>query len=295
MGFTVPFSRHTTPPPSCTPSLARVAADIVNECAPRRKGVARCPNVAMLCCRKAASVDPGPWPGAGLPIPYKQGCCCSRLLFTWFTPLIAVGATRPLTEADSWVSPLPDQCSVLTAELSRHIARIQEATSSATRGGEGLGEGPATRGSTGEGRWVLLRALVSVRWRAFCLCALLKLTAESLDFAGPLLLGLLLQFVQNPASYDPATPYCVAGAIFLAAALRVVVLQNYVQLTMHIGANRGTAAMGVIYRKVLTMRVGQVHRLCTLYTPFIHLYCRIYTYVHPLYMYIQPYIHHIYT
>ena len=215
----------------------------------------------MPCCRKAA-VDPGPWPGAGLPIPYKQGCCCSRLLFTWFTPLIAVGATRPLTEADSWVSPLPDQCSVLAAELSRHIARIQAtraakaAKRAATRGHSG-GEGPATRGSTGEGRWVLLRALVSVRWGAFCLCALLKLTAESLDFAGPLLLGLLLEFVQNPATYDPATPYCVAGAIFLAAALRVVVLQNYIQLTMHIGANRGTAAMGGIYRKVLTMRVGQ--------------------------------------
>ena len=27
----------------------------------------------------------------------------------------------------------------------------------------------------------------------------------------------MLEFVQNPATYDPATPYCVAGAIFLAA------------------------------------------------------------------------------
>ena len=147
----------------------------------------------MPCCRPTAPAEPGPWRGAGQPLPYRETCCCSRLLFTWFTPLITAGARGPLTEADSWTSPDPDKCSVLAADLARHLARV-----TARRGG---------------GRWSLLRALVSVRWRAFCLCALLKLTAESLDFAGPLLLGLLLQFVQNPELYAPETPFIVAGAM----------------------------------------------------------------------------------
>ena len=175
--------------------------------------------------------------GPNYPLPERRVSCCRRLFFLWFTPLMALGARRPLMEGDMWHTPPEDECRTLSERFSRYLASVRRRR-------------PNTRRS-------VLWALLNVRLPEFCLCAFLKLIGESMDFAGPVLLGQMLRYVEKPDDFPDWHPFVLAAGMFLLSVCRMLIMMNYVHLTQTIGTSRAVALTGMIYRKALHIRAGQ--------------------------------------
>ena len=234
-------------------------------------------------------------------IPERRANLCSRLLFTWYTPLTSVQIN---TASDVWKTPKEDSSLVQTTLLEERLEYQKKLNTSPQR--QLLFALVRTRGW----EWLLCSFLkltgmysnifnlsFSHPLFAVCVCALLcslsfpqsfvcsfirlfvhssmfslsffvlrsfystlllppllySYTGETAQYVLPVLLNLLISWLEEPAATrQPVTyPLTLSGILLGTMIFRTFVMAYYVNLTCRVGLTRKTAFMGVVLHKIM--------------------------------------------
>ena len=166
-------------------------------------------------------------------IPERRASFCSRLLFHWFSPLVSLGSKRLLTAEDVWLVEELDSSAYQTSLLQQQLQNQRQ-----------KGTKPSQQ---------LLWALVRTRGGEWLLCSLLKLTGETTAYAQPILLSLLIGYVEDNQGRTMVYPLQITIALLCSLIFRSFIMQYYVNLTCRVGLTRRTAFMGVVLQKSLQL------------------------------------------
>ncbi|XP_061771734.1 ATP-binding cassette sub-family C member 10 [Nerophis ophidion] len=194
--------------------------------------------------------------------------CVSRLLYLWLTPLLRRGQRGELRRpADVYHLPR----SLRTAVIRRHF---QHSWATCHRGAAVLPvrdpwPRPVQGGSGGlhsqeeplelEGDVSLLRVLHTAYGARYYLLALLKLSVNLLRFSGPLLLNVLVSFMEDQGAPVSRGAWC-AAALF-ASTLLCSVLQNIFTFRVSkVALSARTALVSAVYSKALRVGGGGLAR-----------------------------------
>ena len=117
------------------------------------------------------------------PIPEKSSTLISRLVFAWMDPLFHAGYNNNLTEKTVWLTPKHEYSDVRVKQLEAYyeeeLKRKKNLCCCCL-----LKDRP------------LLRALIRLRLWEWILCSCLKFFGELLAFSQPIILSLLLDFIE---------------------------------------------------------------------------------------------------
>ncbi|CAH8644795.1 unnamed protein product [Schistosoma rodhaini] len=102
-------------------------------------------------------------------------------------------------------------------------------------------------------KFSLLYALLKTYGKTLLWSAFLKLLYDILVFVNPLLLKLLLNFLQNIQSEPIWHGYLYAIAIFIDTTVQSLILQSYFHIVFKLGMNIKTAITAAVYRKSLRL------------------------------------------
>ncbi|KAJ3194508.1 hypothetical protein HK101_002571 [Irineochytrium annulatum] len=141
------------------------------------------------------------------------------MFFAWASPMIRVGAKRPLTALDLAELRDVDTSTVAVAEFER------------MDGSKGLGF-----------------RLVWMERRRLVLQAVLALGSRTLQFAGPFCLYRITGYIENPAAFHPWDPYLTAVLFGACAAVRSV----FVNQTWHLSIKTGCRLRAVLVHEIYT-------------------------------------------
>ena len=180
------------------------------------------------------------------PIPEFTSSLCSRLFFTWMDPLFHAGYDNLLTDKYVWYTPKHEESKIRVIQLEEYYDQ----------------ELKRTKHFCCMKRHPFLRALIRFRLSGWVLCSFLKFFGECLAFTQPILLSLILDYIES--KYDGSTDgvaqrYGISYALFLVFLMvglllvRIVEMQYYVNLTCAIGISRKNAMSGLIFRKSLEL------------------------------------------
>ncbi|KFP30660.1 Multidrug resistance-associated protein 1, partial [Colius striatus] len=206
--------------------------------------------------------DPNPCPEFGASF-------LSRITFWWITGLMIQGYRRPLEASDLWSLNKEDKSEEIVPGLARNWAKEWAKTkrqplnvsyshknqqkSSNTNGdvteeAEALIIKPSQKNSEAS----LFKVLYKTFGPYFFMSFLFKVAHDLLMFAGPEILKLLINFVN-----DEAAPnwhgYFYTGLLFVCACLQTLILHQYFHICFVTGMRLKTAIVGVIYRKALVI------------------------------------------
>jgi ATP-binding cassette subfamily C (CFTR/MRP) protein 1 len=174
------------------------------------------------CCKSLPNPDH--------PIPERTSICCSRLLFTWFTPLTNIQITD---QTDVWKTPKQDSSKTQTDLLE---IQLQQQIDNGT-----------------DPKYQLLWALIYTRGWEWLLCSFLKLTGETAQYVMPVLLNELIGWMENKQGRDFTYPIMLSCILVGTMIFRTFVMAYYVNLTCRVGLTRRTAFMGVVINKSLEL------------------------------------------
>lgn len=171
----------------------------------------------------------------------------SSVFVNWLTPLLELGAKRPLDTLDLCEIPESFQAAGLTENLSQ--AWEKQALKPVS---------PVT----GTRKNQLRSALFSVFGTTF-MCAGLFLLAEFVNLSPPIILKSLMKFYteKNPTSspspfeFVPVAHFVAfaAGLIFFLQISSIVTLNTYFMVTRYMGIKIRTALSGLIYQKSMKL------------------------------------------
>ncbi|NXH43271.1 MRP7 protein, partial [Dicaeum eximium] len=184
----------------------------------------------------------------------------SRFFYTWMNPLMKRGYQQKLNQPQD-VYVLPHQLQAATVcdrfyscwQKKAALQQAEEETVSLTSpiiaGGDGSSDAPDSRNHAQEAVRLLsvLHAAFGLRFYAL---GLLKLAGSLLDFSGPLLLNLLVSFMesrQEPLSHGILYALGLFAGSFLGALLRNQFSYEMNKVTLMVRA----AVISAIYRKAL--------------------------------------------
>ncbi|VDO81420.1 unnamed protein product [Schistosoma curassoni] len=102
-------------------------------------------------------------------------------------------------------------------------------------------------------KFSLLYALLKTYGKTLLWSAFLKFLYDILVFVNPLLLKLLLNFLQNTQSEPIWHGYLYAIAIFIDTSVQSLILQSYFHIVFKLGMNIKTAITAAVYRKSLRL------------------------------------------
>ncbi|KAH9589496.1 Multidrug resistance-associated protein 1, variant 2 [Schistosoma haematobium] len=102
-------------------------------------------------------------------------------------------------------------------------------------------------------KFSLLYALMKTYGKTLLWSAFLKFLYDILVFVNPLLLKLLLNFLQNTQSEPIWHGYLYAIAIFIDTSVQSLILQSYFHIVFKLGMNIKTAITAAVYRKSLRL------------------------------------------
>ncbi|XP_026390011.1 ABC transporter C family member 2-like [Papaver somniferum] len=152
----------------------------------------------------------------------------SKILFSWMTPLMQKGYSRPITEKDVWKLDTWDETETLNAKFQSCWLKESQ-----------------------KPRPWLLRALNSSVGGRFWLGGFFKIGNDLSQFVGPVILSLLLQSMQKG---EPARiGYIYAFSIFLGVALGVLSEAQYFQNVMRVGYRLRATLVAAVFRKSLRL------------------------------------------
>jgi ABC-type multidrug transport system fused ATPase/permease subunit len=188
--------------------------------------------------RPRAATMSGAAPGAKAPAaaPVDAAGALSRLFFAYLSPIFALGALKPLEEAD--LPPLPRDEAV--RELTRRMNRAWREEAAAAPAGSPVRFG---------------RVLRRVFGRHFWAGGLLKLLNDLLGFCVPIQLNLLLRFLQDENEEDwPAwSGWLLAVGLFVITSLKTVVENQFFYHMSRIALQVQAAVAAVVYNKALLL------------------------------------------
>ncbi|NXN93457.1 MRP1 protein, partial [Rhinopomastus cyanomelas] len=203
------------------------------------------------------------------PCPEFNASFLSRITFWWITGLIVQGYRRPLEAKDLWSLHKEDKSEEIVPVLARNWAKELAKTKrqplnvlyspkkqqkSSNSNGEEREEAEALiiKPSRKSSEASLFKVLYKTFGPYFFMSFLFKAAHDLLMFAGPLILKLLINFVNNKAAPN-WQGYFYTGLLFVCASLQTLILHQYFHICFVTGMRLKTAVVGVIYRKALVI------------------------------------------
>ncbi|KAF7255878.1 hypothetical protein EG68_07260 [Paragonimus skrjabini miyazakii] len=104
-----------------------------------------------------------------------------------------------------------------------------------------------------QGKWGFIVALIEMFWTRLVWTGLLKLLHDTLLFISPLLLKVLLKFMQGDHGEPVWHGYLYAVAMFVAACTQTLILQRYFRDVNIMGMHLRTVITCAVYRKSLRL------------------------------------------
>ncbi|XP_042654867.1 multidrug resistance-associated protein 1 isoform X1 [Tyto alba] len=203
------------------------------------------------------------------PCPEFCASFLSRITFWWITGLMVQGYRRPLEAKDLWSLNKEDKSEEIVPGLARNWAKEwaktkrqplnmlyspknqQKSSNSSgdvTEEAEALIIKPSQKSSEAS----LFKVLYKTFGPYFLMSFLFKAAHDLLMFAGPEILKLLINFVNNKAAPN-WQGYFYTGLLFVCACLQTLILHQYFHICFVTGMRLKTAIVGVIYRKALVI------------------------------------------
>ncbi|KAJ2514082.1 hypothetical protein H4217_005958 [Coemansia sp. RSA 1939] len=158
--------------------------------------------------------------------------------FAWISPLLALGQHRLINEMD--MTKLPTKCAPLNA-VDKFDANWRK-------------EKDKSQGE--ESAWMLLRVLFKANGALFALTGFFKLLQDLMQFAQPVLLARLIEFVASHATNNPqpiSNGVFYAIVMFVCQMVLTVFLHQYNHLCKVTGINAKSGLVAAIYRKTLRL------------------------------------------
>lgn len=184
---------------------------------------------ASLFIEPSGTAKPVDSDESGRPCPEQEATLLSDITFSWMNETVLIGYRRPLERSDLYDLSAEDRSEGLSRAFHRTWAR------------ELRRKAPS-----------LVRALFVAFGSSFMVAGLFKIIQDTLNFVSPLLLNLLIDFVE-----DPAIPqwqgYIYSGLLFLTAFVQSIMLHQYFQRAMRVGMRLRSAVIGAVYRKALVL------------------------------------------
>ncbi|XP_072205259.1 multidrug resistance-associated protein 1 isoform X2 [Excalfactoria chinensis] len=203
------------------------------------------------------------------PCPEFSASFLSRITFWWITGLMIQGHRRPLEAKDLWSLNKEDTSEQIVPGLSRNWAKewaktkrqplnmlysskkqqkSSDSNGEVTEEAEALIIKPSQRSSEAS----LSKVLYKTFGPYFLMSFLFKAAHDLLMFAGPEILKLLINFVNNKSAPN-WQGYFYTGLLFVCACLQTLILHQYFHICFVTGMRVKTAIVGVIYRKALVI------------------------------------------
>ncbi|XP_066556292.1 ATP-binding cassette sub-family C member 2 [Amia ocellicauda] len=188
--------------------------------------------------------------------PERNASFFSRITYSWFASVIALGYKRPLQREDLFELCDDNSSNTVCPAFEKHWMNVHSSDQQA-----GHEEKPLIE-SSDSNRPSLLRALWSTFQTLLIQVALLKGLADVLAFISPQILKLIIAFCENQPLFDWNGP-TYAVALLMAAASHSVVLQVYQRFNMLTAAKIKTAVAGIVYKKALNLANSSRQRYTT--------------------------------
>ncbi|NXM06912.1 MRP1 protein, partial [Tyrannus savana] len=203
------------------------------------------------------------------PCPEFSASFLSRITFWWITGLMIRGYRSPLEAKDLWSLNKDDKSEEIVPGLARNWAKewsktkrrpldmlyapkkqqkSSDSNGDVTEEAEALIIKPSQKSSEAS----LFKVLYKTFGPYFLMSFLFKAIHDLLMFAGPEILKLLLNFVNNKAAPD-WQGYFYTVLLFVCACLQTLILHQYFHICFVTGMRLKTAIVGVIYRKALVI------------------------------------------
>ncbi|XP_021267681.1 multidrug resistance-associated protein 1 isoform X4 [Numida meleagris] len=203
------------------------------------------------------------------PCPEFSASFLSRITFWWISGLMIQGYRRPLEAKDLWSLNKEDTSEEVVPGLARNWAKewaktkrqplnmlysskkqqkSSDSNGEVTEEAEALIIKPSQRNSEAS----LSKVLYKTFGPYFLMSFLFKAAHDLLMFAGPEILKLLINFVNDKSAPD-WQGYFYTGLMFVCACLQTLILHQYFHICFVTGMRLKTAIVGVIYRKALVI------------------------------------------
>ncbi|KAM9598625.1 multidrug resistance-associated protein 1 isoform 4-T9 [Morphnus guianensis] len=203
------------------------------------------------------------------PCPEFSASFLSRITFWWITGLMVQGYRRPLEAKDLWSLNKEDKSEEIVPSLARNWAKewaktkrqplnmlylpkkqqkSSDSNGDVTEEAEALIVKPSQKSSEAS----LFKVLYKTFGPYFLMSFLFKAAHDLLMFAGPEILKLLINFVNNKAAPN-WQGYFYTVLLFVCACLQTLILHQYFHICFVTGMRLKTAIVGVIYRKALVI------------------------------------------
>nr|XP_022316598.1 multidrug resistance-associated protein 1-like [Crassostrea virginica] len=217
----------------------------------------------------SAFVDGGHFSHDEKRCPEEVSSFLSKITFWWFTRMVIKGYKHSLVVEDLWHLQNEDSCAVVVSHFTKHwkkeihrrnvkqqrvnvperlstgeVVEIQTFTGDT---GEEFGNESETKISA-----KLLRVLVRAYLPSFLFTAFLKLIYDVMQFISPLLLKLIILFIENKTEYSWRGMF-YSVLMFVLAMLQSLILHQYFHGCQLLGMKIRTSLTCLVYRKMLIL------------------------------------------
>uniref|UniRef100_A0A8C6UW71 Multidrug resistance-associated protein 1 n=1 Tax=Neogobius melanostomus TaxID=47308 RepID=A0A8C6UW71_9GOBI len=179
------------------------------------------------------------------PCPESGASFLSRITFWWISRMMVTGFKRPLVESDLWsLHPENRSHRVVPGLVQRWNRQRQKA--------KRLAEILIVKGPQQSKEPSLLWALCLTFGPYFLISGLYKIIHDVLMFVGPLILRLLISFINSPDS-PSWHGFFYTGLLFVCTCFQSLILQQYFHVCFVSGMRVRSAIIGAVYRKALVI------------------------------------------
>uniref|UniRef100_A0A8C6UTT8 Multidrug resistance-associated protein 1 n=1 Tax=Neogobius melanostomus TaxID=47308 RepID=A0A8C6UTT8_9GOBI len=203
------------------------------------------------------------------PCPESGASFLSRITFWWISRMMVTGFKRPLVESDLWsLHPENRSHRVVPGLVQRWNRQRQKAKRLQTKfmyspkkaqqteakGASGADEAEIliVKGPQQSKEPSLLWALCLTFGPYFLISGLYKIIHDVLMFVGPLILRLLISFINSPDS-PSWHGFFYTGLLFVCTCFQSLILQQYFHVCFVSGMRVRSAIIGAVYRKALVI------------------------------------------
>lgn len=241
-----------------------------------------CQFILHCVAEKSDDADPST-PEEKTASPEKTSSVLNRLYFWWLNPLVISSVKTTLKLEDMWRLNEEDKNSTLTAKFEKHwrqqiinskiklqkiMASVRRKQNVYTKASETSEKTPLLGGKSGpvfkEGRVPdppvppsatpsLSTALVKTFGFMYLVSLAFKFISDVLQFASPLLLGILIDYADNRGEFSLWRGYMPAIALFLASCVQSVFYHQNYHVGMAVGMRIRSTLIAAIFRKALTL------------------------------------------
>ncbi|XP_067942774.1 ATP-binding cassette sub-family C member 10-like [Watersipora subatra] len=176
----------------------------------------------------------------------EEGNIFSQLIFWWVQPLMKRGKIGLIETAED-VFKLPDSLNTvsLADKFYSNLTAAQD-----------------DRERTGKPKRTLMAALHRSFGGQYYALGVLKLLADALGFAGPLLLNALITYMEDPDELA-WHGYIYAGGLFLSTFLASLLTAHFDYLVKKIGVKLSSAIISCVYKRMLSVNTVELSHFTT--------------------------------